>query len=1204
MPELALWAAAIAADKRDLSSALGSAVVQAGAGTGKTHSLVTLCLHLLGGIGRDAPLSPVRLWAVTFTEKAAAELKGRLRQRVDALAEGGGELAGPDAAFWRKVRRDLGLAQVGTIHSLCGQILRRHAAAAGIDPGFTLLDEAQGRRLLRDSCEFVSLRALEGGLSPDAERAARRLCTEMGLRAQGDFGSGLADELVSLLAALGESGRPLRQVVNETRGLSASEARDDDARARRELIASMETLRAAVQQARGGGKTIQSAAEALVVFRPDALRYAPGELASAWPLLRSAWALLPGRVGPLAEVVGTAKAAYEAVLDADAGVRGAELAGDLALLADHAAERHRQQKAQAGVLDFDDLTRLCRDLLVRHPSARDSERQRVGVLLVDEFQDTSRPQLELFAQLCGDGAAGGGAAGGGAAGGGAAGGGVMVVVGDRKQSIYEFRGADVAGAQAFAGRMLAQGAERHVLQQSRRSQPALVQFQNLLFGRALAEAGRPFDTPFSADDALTAFRPAGAACCAELLDVEGAGVEAEAELVARRISALLAPGSEGRVFGSSEEPRPVRGGDIAILLRKFTNLEAFRRALLRRRIPHLVYKGRGFHEAREVVDLVALLSVAADPDDALALAAVLRSPLGPLSDEGLVLLARAGDARGLHLRALHRPPPLAPDDAEVVLRLARLIATLQREVDRLGPAALLEATLAATDYLAACAGGFYGEQAAANIEKLVSLARAAELRGDGVRAFLSSLRTLAGEEAREAEAPVVEERDPHAVRLLTVHAAKGLEFPVVFVPECATPSAQAGPERVLLEPDLGLALKARGADGKRRWGPHGRAVADRKLLRELSQSRRLLYVAVTRARDLVVLSGRAAKNQETWRGWIDQIAEEAAQRGLLRISRDGGAVPDVTPERAPVDPERIAELAPAEHPEVQRILSAGPRPSGSVSAPVTQIADAAACARRYQLLHELRLEERPDNEPQLPDPLGIEPGAAATALGTLAHRLLELAPLKLGDAAQRAELARLLALEGEDPAQHGQVLDAACDFLDSPLGKRMAAARPEHLERERPFTLRLTAPGAPELLLRGQIDALLLESDAATVVDYKLSQARDPSRYAAQLDAYALAASELVQGALPVRTGIVFLRSKGAPYVERPAADLATIRTRLLEAAAAIAHGRSTGVWPKVDPGRCRELGCGFIRRCHGGGAGLAGAGRSPQREASGDSQA
>jgi hypothetical protein len=202
----------------------------------------------------------------------------------------------------------------------------------------------------------------------------------------------------------------------------------------------------------------------------------------------------------------------------------------------------------------------------------------------------------------------------------------------------------------------------------------------------------------------------------------------------------------------------------------------------------------------------------------------------------------------------------------------------------------------------------------------------------------------------------------------------------------------------------------------------------------------------------------------------------------------------------------------------------------------------------------------------------------------LAHRLLELLPLQLEGSARRAELQRLLALEGEDPSLHTEVIDAACAFLDSPLGRRMATARPALLYREQPFTLRLSAPGAPELLLRGQIDALLVEGDAATVVDYKLSQARDPARYAAQLDAYALAAAELVQGTLPVRTGIVFLRSKGAPYAERPAAsaeELAAIRTRLLDAAKAIAAGRRTGQWPKVEIARCTEIGCGFVRRCH-----------------------
>jgi hypothetical protein len=255
----------------------------------------------------------------------------------------------------------------------------------------------------------------------------------------------------------------------------------------------------------------------------------------------------------------------------------------------------------------------------------------------------------------------------------------------------------------------------------------------------------------------------------------------------------------------------------------------------------------------------------------------------------------------------------------------------------------------------------------------------------------------------------------------------------------------------------------------------------------------------------------------------------------------------------------------------------------SVAAPVTQLADAAACPRRYHLLHELRLDEHPDDEAELPDPLGPE-GAPAAALGTLAHRLLELIPLPAGD--RRGELEEVLRREGEDPARHGQVIDAACAFLESPLGARMARAGPARLKRELPFVLRLSRADAPELLIRGQIDALLFDGGGATVVDYKLSKTRPAERYAAQLDAYALAARELTSGAVPVRTGIVFLRTPGAPFVERPAPDaprLAAIRDGLLDAGRDIARGRATGDWPKVPRARCEALACGFLPRCHPG---------------------
>jgi len=1110
------------------ASAGGSAVIQAGAGTGKTHRLVSICIELLGGAN---PLPPAKLWAVTFTEKAAAELKGRIRARVD-------ELAAQDPS-WIRARRDLGLAQIGTIHALCGQILRRHAAAAGIDPGFAVLAEDEARTLLRDACEATALRALEGALGDGLRDSARRLCAEMGLRTQGKFGRGLADELAGVLEKLAETGTAAASLLPDPQA-----AFDEDARARRQFDRAMTELRGALQAA---GRAVPPAPG------PALEASAAGQLARAWRELRRASPWTLRAQGPEKELIVAARDAFAGVLNADAGVRGVELARDLAALAEHALQRQLESKARRGALDFDDLTRLCRNLLTDDAAACAAERERVGALLVDEFQDTSGAQIGIFERLAGDRP--------------------VIVVGDRKQSIYDFRGADVAGAQAYAGRLLARGAERFVLRESRRSRPALVELANLLFGRTLAASGAPFDTPFSPDDALTAFREAGApGPCAELLDVPGAGVEAEAEMVAGRIAALLSPGAPERVYDRDGVARPVRGGDVAVLLRRFTNLEAFRRALLRRRVPHLVYRGRGFHLAREVMDLVALLSASADPDDHLSLASVLRAPFGPLSDDALVLLAgrrwSLDDASGL-----------ASDDAEALTRVRALLEALRQETDRLGPASLLEAAVASTDYVAACAGGLHGEQAAANVDKLCSLAREAEARGESVRTFTASLRQLADDEAREAEGAVVEERDPHAVRLLTVHAAKGLEFPVVFVPECASPSLNPGGERVLVD-ELGLAVKARGVDGKRRWGSSGEAIDQKRKSRELAQSRRLFYVAVTRARDLLVLSGRAARKEESWRAWVDQVADEAAGRGLLRIVRDGLPARPLSAPGPAIEPERLGELSPARHCDVDRLQAAAPPAQVTISAPVTQLADAQACPRRYQLLHELRLEERPEPEHPLADPLGDDEGPPSV-LGTLAHRLLELIPLDVGADARRSELEAVLRLEGEDPAVHAEVLDAACAFLASPLARRMAAAPANRLYRELKFTLRLQRPGAPELLLRGQIDALLVDEDV-TVVDYKLSQARDTARYAAQLDAYALAARELVAAApLPVRTGIVFLRSKDAPFVERAPAAAEDTRARLLEAAQAIADGRRTGIWPLVEPARCRELGCGFFRRCH-----------------------
>ena len=429
------------------------------------------------------------------------------------------------------------------------------------------------------------------------------------------------------------------------------------------------------------------------------------------------------------------------------------------------------------------------------------------------------------------------------------------------------------------------------------------------------------------------------------------------------------------------------------------------------------------------------------------------------------------------------------------------------------------------------------------------------------------------------------------MRLLTVHAAKGLEFPVVIVPECGAVPRNAA-EGVMLDPDLGLALKVRGA-GWRRWGTHGNALRTRRGQRDAAQGRRLFYVAATRARDLLILSGRTVPRSETWRSLIDRALPECAE--FLRVLPDGDTgqpEPARTPaaalmQTAPDLPHAVAIPAGPEESARELVARIGRRSpvngGATVVAAVTQLGDAGACPRRYQLLHELGLAERPHG--------AGGSGAGATERGTLAHRLLELASFEpMSVEARRAELRRLLELEGEDPDTHdnAEVLSAVAAFLESALARRMAQAPPGRVLRELPFTLRVDPPvadgRAPAVVVRGQLDALLLDGAEATVVDYKLSRAAGTSRYEFQLDAYALAADALTHSTVPVRSGVVFLRSPATSFVTRepPTVEaLRAIRQRLLAAGAAVASGRSTGVWPKADPARCRELECGFLRRCH-----------------------
>ena len=1198
--------------------------IMAGAGAGKTYSLITIGLHLLSGARAEpTPLQPAELCLLTFTDKAAAEMRSRLRERLDALATGearasdeadlrasfaalGRSFPGPE--FWRRVRDDLGSAWIGTFHSLCAQLLRRAPAGFGVDPSFKLLDEREATLLRRDTAERVVLDALER-----REPEVVDLCRELGFSARG--------RVLGMVGALGDVLVKLRE-----EGLSADQVaitRKEEARAA--FDAALERVREAASRAASlegpRGRFFPCVSACLRAL--DGMKYETFLHADRWPALRAAIEAertIANQRNELGEALkdlkwnalGRDRPMLKGLLEHYAAVDVVRHEAAFRRLLGELQDRHRGELRKRAALDFSELLIRARDLLRDHPVVRREVQDRMRALLVDEFQDTNRLQLELVTLLS-ERREGGPRP--------VEASGVLELplqpafvcaVGDRKQSIYEFRGADVSVFGQLAALVERNGGRRHYLKTNRRSVPGLITFFNRMFRSVLvaregAASARDYEVVYQPEgDDLEPHRTLRAG----RLHVERVVYEPaerapesraqDATLVARKIRQLLAPRSGLKIQGADEKVRPAVGRDVAILFRRFTYLEVYRQALARAGIPHRVVRGRGFYAAQEVVDLASLLSVIADPTDALSFAAVLRSPLVALSDASLYRLADQCGGR-LHLksvRAVERPALVGfgAGELERLDRFLDLHHRLRSERDRLGLRVLLQVALEETAYRVALAGSPFGEQALANVEKLLELAGRWDATGAGdCQAFAAELLALADAEPAEAQADVMDAGDERAVSLLTIHQAKGLEWPVVVVPDlCAGPMPQT--KRVLFDRSMGLGLKP-WVEGELEVGrsPRQQQIADELARREEAEYRRLLYVAMTRARDHLVLSGQCkGMRSATWRGYLDRALESDAELRALVADAKEGDVPEMRVSGGVqgsllLDGEERVVAAEA---RCEQPLPLQPR---TAVLPVTHLQSYVLCERRYLYAHVVGLAEFPihfevDAEPEL-EPL--LPGRTRSpndprARGTLAHALLEKVDLEAAADPGRLDeaLRRLLWELGQEPdTQDAREIAAwARGFLLTPYAASLRGAR---VMREVPFALKLDAPGSLSVFLKGQIDLLVIdEAGTATVIDYKASE-RHPEGlqpYGFQLDCYALAARKLVGADAPLRTGIAFLKEKnpGPDFRAdaRPEA-LAAVEARLAAAAAdLVARSRGTDFRGR-DAAYCASIRCGYQYRCH-----------------------
>jgi ATP-dependent helicase/nuclease subunit A len=1204
--------AAIEARGRDV-------LLEAGAGSGKTGVMVERYVRLVV----DEGISPDAVLAFTFTDKAAAELRARVRAELSrrTAADSGAKSVRAAALL-----ATIGGAWITTIHGFCNRVLAAHPVAAGVDPGFRVLDQPEAERAAREAFDLALTEFLAGG-DPAREETVAAYDLE-GLRG---VVIAIHDELRS-------------------RGIADPALPDPPAGDPAEALATaIETAGEYLEELKEGDGKRVPLEEALARLTT------PGPP----PSLTELEALRPGgKAKPLGPFREALDAAIARTAEAGGGGVAYRHLADLLRLYSAAFEAAKERRAG---IDFEDLLILAARLLERAEIGQ-AYRGRFSHLLVDEFQDTNRLQLRLIEALQGPRSQ-------------------LVVVGDELQSIYSFRHADLEVFRRRRDQIEADpGAELMRLSGNFRSRPEVIGAVNL-FGEALLGAAY---RPLRVGAPPSSPTPRGTGPAVELHLTgrdgwDGEGIDLDPAIDGRTPLNCLA---EARALAArlrDLHDAGVERGAMVVLLRAFTHLDAYEDSLARAGLRPYVVGGRGYWSQQQVADVCALLATIANPLDDEALFGALASPACAVAPDTLWLL-RAAAGRRRHawpalerlaldgeaeLAAPERLVEIPAGERELLVEFATGLVGLRARAPRLSLAGLVEATVTETGYDLATLMQPSGEARLANVRKLSRLAAAYEEReGRDLRGLLDFLAARAETDTEAQAATAAEGHD--GVRIMTVHNAKGLEFEVVAVPDLAR-SLLAGGRRPVLAlgreqpPRVGLQWRRLGRSQINLYD-YGELIEQGEA-RDSEEGLRLFHVAATRARQRLILSGvvkpEPAKEVTARTAVVERLvgalgvprgeekdaesdepgeAEAAASDaptaegtlaapGAPRGDQLTIAVPPPEPrpgldETFPPSeiavhlnlpsPERAAELRDLHlDAQAERPLGSGTPPLVERRPPIvpsrplsyTAISAFEECAYRFYMERVLGL---PAAAPATPTPNtpshmqlgggiagGLVGGAGdegpsareeRSARGAAVHALLEWSQAN-GWREPTAELARRHALAaGLDlgTAEAEELLGPVRDWLGSPLRAEIAAAT--RVRAEVPILL-----GAGGTVLRGSID-LLVERDGAPplVVDYKTDRLRGEnpaaraSHYEVQRSIYALAAAESL-GAEEVEVAYVFLERADTPSrTVLTAGDMDAGRARIDAAVAQISAGNFS---PAPEPDRTWDLcrGCPALGRlCSG----------------------
>lgn len=1064
--------------------------VSAGAGAGKTRVLVERYFNLL----QQRIASPKEIAAITFTNKAAKEMKERIRTKVLQKIN---ESTGEEKKYWQNVKQELEYAYICTIDSLCGQIIRDNPVETGIDPQFSVLDEVENIILLDDAVAEVFYAALEEKkewLDFLLKHYSKQQLLS-GIKCFYECFEELKFSGVSLTAVL----EPYKKCLGKM-----EEYKSDCINLLHELTECIHDITGKVQK-----EQVKAIADNWQIVREAIQGYDKHEQHSQSLQIINVYVKCLRSAGAQKELISKIKETLTLLEDAYISSFAVKIIPYMYEFLSQIFAAVQRKKTTKQQFSFGDIVFKTLTLLSEHREVAARYMQRFKQIMVDEFQDTDDVQRQIIYLLAsGDKE-------------------VLAkdklfIVGDAKQSIYRFRGADVAVFRRVINDVVKSGGQYITLDKNFRTVKELLDIYNDIFSVLMSTAYD--DINFKR---LEYHYCAESVPCAGLIVINGQERSAydarcqEAQAITAKIEAL-------------KNEKNYNYGDFALLFRSTTDIEIYEQALKEANIPYYVVQGKGFFQQQEITDILNLLMMLDNCYNDAAAAGVLRSPFFSLSDQTLVLLKAYGKTLWNGLLELNQIQELTEDERQAADFAFSTISQLRQLKGRVNLSDLLERVWQLTGYKKYLLSEYMGMQKYANVEKFEVLAADFEKKdlytlGD----FIRYVRAMIEHEAREEEAQI-ESETGNTVKLMTVHKSKGLEFPVVVIPDMHRGKNDNNGGIFNYSKSHGIGIKLVDSDGMSYIETKTyKTIKEEDAVLEALELKRVLYVAMTRAKEYLVLTYVGDKEDKrkkktannfakdfielsSWAKWLQKIYRYEyiddmddilkLNDGIIQVEKD---FPVLVKDSKTTWIEKFGQMEkPAERFSSGEAFNINTAPIETENNDVAIISATALgyfnrCPRSYFYKYKTGLAEIScEHEGH---------GTSGAVIGTAVHRFCELL---LNKSAYDKALSQ--ALE-EVPCEFintikNDVRQLTEKFFHSSLYRQVSSLKAEAEVR---FKVKISLFGE-EIIVNGSIDCLVYYDDGTLgIIDYKtdrldfIDTKEKASQYDWQLALYIIAAQKI-----------------------------------------------------------------------------------------------